>query len=678
MPDWQLGIDLGTSYTVAAVLEESQVKVIDVESRGQSRIPSVVFYNTDGDILVGTAAQQQAVFAPDRFEPSPKRCIADGEVFLGDKFVPVAELMSAVLLKVYTEACRQHGEVVPSATRVTHPAEWAEARLNVLRGAVEGAGLPHAVLVPEPVAAAAWIAMAKTAPGRHIAVYDFGGGTFDAAVLRRTDEGFDVAGPPSGRDPLGGEDLDRLIIDHVGGLLADEHPEEWAALINPPDASWRRSATGLRAEVQRAKETLSDVLVCQLWVPGIEREVQLTRTELDALIGPAIDETVNSLTEAIEAAGLEPSELDGIYLVGGSSRIPLVADTIWRTLEIQPAVQDSPKSVVAMGAAAWGSSLHDAAARAHAQLAERASALAAASIAEKSFTSAGKDSETRFRSHLALVKGAGAEERGSTFTALLVVDHPGGVTIRLRDEPARGRDVMTLSQEILQVRSSRMSDFKEVSVEPMDVLGTPGGFERRFSASTPGGPTEMFERYLAVGGRVFVLACPERAREVADSIEMTDPTLANDRYFEARFTLDLPDGWTASERLNLTQAGSGHQVIADHVLAPTPVSLELWRGRQVSGLVRQVPGAEVVSSKSARILNKLDGEEVLIRSGQGRSTLLTKLWLAILDDRNAYEITISLPEHEQALFATLAAIALINPRVVPRPSKLAATVAKPS
>jgi molecular chaperone DnaK (HSP70) len=243
---------------------------------------------------------------------------------------------------------------VPRATRITHPAQWADARLNVLRAAVSRAELPNAVLIAEPVAAAAWIAMATTKPGGLIAVYDFGGGTFDAAVLRRTDNGFEVAGPPSGRDPLGGEDLDRCILGHLANLLAEEHPEQWPLLMNPPDASWRRAAAGLREEVQRAKEMLSDVLVCQLWVPGIEREVQLTRGELDEQIGGHVTATVESLVEAIDAAGITTDDLTGVYLVGGSSRIPLVADTIWRDLHVRPAVQDNPKSVVAMGAAAWG------------------------------------------------------------------------------------------------------------------------------------------------------------------------------------------------------------------------------------------------------------------------------------------------------------------------------------
>ncbi len=658
MGDWQLGIDFGTSYTVAAVLEDAQVRVVDVESNGQSRIPSVVFLNTDGDLLVGTSAQHQAVFAPERFEPSPKRCIAAGEVFLGDRFVPVADLIAAVLRRIHTETSRQHGETTPSATRVTHPAEWADARLNVLRAAIEGAGLPHAVLVPEPVAAAAWIAMAKTAPGGHIAVYDFGGGTFDAAVLRRTQSGFEVAGPPSGRDPLGGEDLDRLIVNQLGRLLSDDHGEEWAKLMNPPDAAWRRSAAGLRTEVQRAKETLSEVLVCQLWVPGIEREVQLTRAELEQLITPAVHETVASLKEAIEAAGLAPAELDGIYLVGGSSRIPLVADIIWRDLGIQPTVQENPKSVVAMGAAAWGSPLHTAAAEV---AVPPPAPTQTPSRLDPSAPIAPEGSESTFRSHVVMVMGAGTEQRGTVCTSALVVDHRGGATIRVRDEPANGRDVLSLSDEVLQVRSSRMAGFRELSVGPADVLGLPGGFERRFVSATVSGELEMFERYLVAGDRALVLACPEQDRAVADAITLGEPLLPKGKYFEPSFGLDVPEGWTASERAILSQTKTGNQIIADHVLAPTMITGEQWRERQVAALLRQMPDASLISVNPSRVFNRIEGEEVLIRSKQGRTVLLTKLWLAVVDGRNAYEVTVSLRERDQALFATMAAIAVLSP-----------------
>jgi molecular chaperone DnaK len=349
--DWHLGIDFGTSFTVVAASRDGTATVIDVESNGSSRMPSSVFFTQDEEFLVGTAALHQAVFNPERFEPTPKRAIGEGEIFLGDQLVPVVDLVAAVLRRVYSEACRQQGETVPATVCVTHPADWSATRLNVLREAIEKSGMRAATLVPEPVAAATRFAMA-TPMGKCIAVYDFGGGTMDAAVLRRTDQDFTVAGQPAGRDPLGGEDIDRRIIDYVGTLVGEEDPD-WLALLDAENTKDRHNAATLRAEVRRAKETLSEVSACQLWLPGLERAIQLTRVELEGLIASDVDATVDTLQRALEDAHETPADLAGIYLIGGSSRIPLVADTIWRRLEVRPVVQDNPKSVVALGASGW-------------------------------------------------------------------------------------------------------------------------------------------------------------------------------------------------------------------------------------------------------------------------------------------------------------------------------------
>ena len=218
---------------------------------------SAVFLAEDDTILVGKQAQHQALFKPDRYEPTPKRSIGLGKVFLGDGPIEVSDLVAGVFRRVYAEACRQQGSTTPSDVRVTHPADWEELRLQVLRRAVGAAGVESATLIAEPVAAAARIATVATEPGQLIAVYDFGGGTFDAAVLRRTDDGFEVAGPPKGRDPLGGEDIDRRIWDHMASLMSDEYPTEWAKLDSPDDDRWRLYAGRLREEIQAAKETLS-------------------------------------------------------------------------------------------------------------------------------------------------------------------------------------------------------------------------------------------------------------------------------------------------------------------------------------------------------------------------------------------------------------------------------------
>src|ERR1700685_4044667 len=135
MSPWELGIDFGTSYTVAAVAKDANVTTVDVEANGRSRLPSSVFLSLDGEILVGTAAQHQAVFAPERYEPTPKRALGEGDLFLGDDLIPVADVVAAVRRRVYTEASRQQGESAPNAVYVTHPADWGEARLDVLREA---------------------------------------------------------------------------------------------------------------------------------------------------------------------------------------------------------------------------------------------------------------------------------------------------------------------------------------------------------------------------------------------------------------------------------------------------------------------------------------------------------------------------------------------------------------
>jgi actin-like ATPase involved in cell morphogenesis len=347
---WRLGIDFGTNYTVVAVEEGGQVRTVDLEADGKTRMPSAVLLNVDGSILVGTAAERQAVFLPERYEPTPKRILMEQEAFLGDRSIPVTDLVAAVFRRAFTETCRQQGETIPETTVVTHPADWSDFRLERLKEALSKAGIVDAELLPEPVAAAIAVCSRDTSAGTTIAMYDFGGGTFDAAVLSRTSDGFDLAGPPSGVDPLGGEDLDECIVNYLGELLAEEEPDDWARLSNPPDVEWRRNAAEFRIQVRNVKETLSNTGVARLWVPGLNREVQLTKAELNELIRPYVDSTVTCLERAIDAAGTTAGALGGIHLVGGSSRIPLVAETVWRRLDVQPLTHDNPKAVVAVGA----------------------------------------------------------------------------------------------------------------------------------------------------------------------------------------------------------------------------------------------------------------------------------------------------------------------------------------
>lgn len=628
MTPWSLGIDFGTSYTVAAVSAEGESRTIDAEGNGRDRMPSSTFLTKEGEILVGTAAQHQATFAPDRYEPTPKRVLGEGQIFLGDQMVDVCDLAGAVLAKAYTEACRQQGERTPDALRLTYPADWGESRRAVLIEACERGRLPTPELIPEPVAAAVKIAYQATPRDRHIAVYDYGGGTFDAAVLLRTATGFEVAGPPVGRDPLGGEDIDERIIGYLGELLAQEYGERWQALLDPPDLDSRRDAADLRAEVQRAKETLSEASACQLWVPGLKRDVQITRKELENLIREDIGGTVDALESALAEAGVAANTLAGLYLVGGSSRIPLVSDMLWARFGVKPAVQDNPKSVVATGAATW-------------------------TTAPRATNGASARELVQFRPRLAVAVGTpGASE--DHCVGMLLVTRPGEspLTVRALDEPARGNDTAGLAGLALRAQSARVPGFREESSTAATVAGVEGGIERRFSMTVGGRQVAMLEQYLVSNGRALVINSPEEARSIAESIALGEPPGAGAGTFFVRFELPVPAAWTTTERLRLSAAAAHHTVTTEHLALQGSDGEAAWRQRALDELMR-MPSARLAARAPARLFGSLAGEIITVTWREKAVPMITKLGLAAADGA-AFSMTVTLPHADQQLFPQLA------------------------
>jgi actin-like ATPase involved in cell morphogenesis len=690
MSPWDLGIDFGTSYTVAAVARDGNVTTVDVESNGRSRLPSSVFLSLDGQILVGTAAQHQAVFAPERYEPTPKRVLGEGELFLGDRLIAVSELAAAVLRRVYTEACRQQGETAPAAVRITHPADWNESRKSILREAVEKAGMPDYELMTEPVAAAVRISLAGTQPGQTIAVYDFGGGTFDAAVLLRTSDGFEIAGPPAGRDPLGGEDIDVRIVNYLGEVLADEYPEDWPKLLDPPDVSWRHKASDLREEVQRAKETLSEVTVCQLWVPGIERDVQLTRDELEDLIVTDIDATVDCLQRALDDANVKAKDLAGIYLVGGSSRIPLVGTTIYRRLDVMPSVQDNPKSVVALGAASWDMALKNAVVTKRpeppvvggvgvagatprpgpgpegvgGQPPQVPAGVQTAAPGIATQPVATTPGASIFRSAIVMAVGIDAWPEGCACVSELVIEFPGppAISLRARDEPASVGNVHQLAGQVGAFRAARTPGFVQHWVGPAQVLGDTG-VERRFSIAAPQGSIPMFEQYLIVSGRALVIAGAEASRGVAATMRLRPNTMAPEQWFESRFSVECPPRWSPNERVNLRRNVSNHAVTAEQLSLPAGMPDGEWRKRQLDALFIGFSGASLASHVAGPVLNHFDGEILTVRWNNRGVPMLTKRGLAV-SGRTGYMVTITLPFSDQSQFSPLARQARLHPDIV--------------
>lgn len=357
-----LAIDFGTTATAAAVREADGTVSGLVLANGAATMPSAVFADAGGHLLVGLRADQAAGHEPDRYEPTPKRRVGRSRVLLGDKGFRPAELIAAVYEAVITEAIRQHDGTPPVGLVLTHPVAWAETRLAVLREAARLAGenlgvdLPAPDFMPEPVAAAAHYALSDAGGmdvGALFAIYDLGGGTFDATALRRTDSGFDVLAS-GGIDPLGGFDFDARLFRYLGVTHIEKAvPDIWHELSSPaPDdeqVTVRRHT--FQAGVRQLKEDLSEHTQQTIRLPGIQTPTLVTRDEFETLIQADLEATTAELNATVRRAGSSIDELAGIYRIGGASRIPLVGNLLDQ-LRRPVHVVDHPKTVVSLGAAA--------------------------------------------------------------------------------------------------------------------------------------------------------------------------------------------------------------------------------------------------------------------------------------------------------------------------------------
>jgi hypothetical protein len=353
---WVLGVDLGTSHTVA-MLRRADGRTRPLLFDGQPLLPSAVYLDTTGRLHVGRDAIRLGQAEPGRLEPNPKRHVDAETVLLGGADVPTADLFAALLGAVAREAVAAIGFLPPAV--LTSPAAWGSRRREVLTTALASAGWPPTTrLLPEPVAAARYFADVLRRPipvGSALAVFDFGGGTLDIAVVRN--EGFTPEGLPQfavaasgGLDDLGGLDLDAALVEHLGGELQKTEAAAWLSLTEPVTLAQWRARRQFWDDVRGAKEMLSRTALAPVPVPGVEHAVHLTRDELEAAVGPLLRRGVAETETVIRAAGLAPTELAGLFLIGGSSRVPLVARLLHSELGIAPTVLEQPELPVAEGA----------------------------------------------------------------------------------------------------------------------------------------------------------------------------------------------------------------------------------------------------------------------------------------------------------------------------------------
>ncbi len=369
-----LGIDLGTTNSVMAVIEAGEPTVIP-NAEGANLTPSVVAVSKSGERLVGQVAKRQAITNPEntifsikRFmgrkfnDPEVQRDIklvpykvteapnGDIQVWLGGKAYSPQEVSAMILQKLKTDAEQYLGEKITQAV-ITVPAYFNDAQRQATKDAGRIAGLEVARIINEPTASAlAYGLDKKSAPEEEVAVYDLGGGTYDISVLTLSEGVFEV-NATNGDTHLGGDDFDQRIIDWV----ADEFKRDQGIDLRQDRMALQR----LKEAAEKAKIELSTTQSTEINLPFISADAQgpkhlsmtLTRAKLEQLVGDLIDRTIPPMRNALDDAKFKPGDIDEILLVGGQTRMPAVQQKVQAFFGKEPHKGINPDEVVAVGAA---------------------------------------------------------------------------------------------------------------------------------------------------------------------------------------------------------------------------------------------------------------------------------------------------------------------------------------
>lgn len=337
-----VGIDLGTTYSVIATVRDGTPEILEGESGRLT--PSVVLFD-DGEPLVGSVAKNMAALRPDDYVAFVKRQMGGGKpAFIdGEDREYLPEDVSAFILRHLAAAAGQAlGEEIRDVV-VTVPAYFDDAARVATKDAAEIAGLNVLRLINEPTAAGIAYGLAKNASGTFL-VYDLGGGTFDVTVMKVTDGGIDVIATEGNR-ALGGFDFD----NHLMRIVADA-----VAADGGPDLfDDGRLETRLRLDCEEAKRRLSQLDKTVVRTAADDRLFQttVTRADFEAATAPLLKRTEDVIDEVLDAAGLTWAGIDRVLLIGGSSRMPMVASMVERMSGTRPRIDVNPDEAVAIGAA---------------------------------------------------------------------------------------------------------------------------------------------------------------------------------------------------------------------------------------------------------------------------------------------------------------------------------------
>ena len=345
-----IGIDLGTTNSCVAVMEGKDVKVI-TNPEGNRTTPSVVAFK-NGERIVGDAAKRQVVTNKNCVSSIKRLMGTSQKVELEGKMYTPQEVSAMILsyMKDYAESYL--GEKVDKAV-ITVPAYFNDAQRQATKDAGKIAGLEVERIINEPTAAALAFGIDKLEKEQRVLVFDLGGGTFDVSILDLADGTFEVLAT-AGDNHLGGDDFDNVLVD----WLVDNFKKENGVDLRNDKMALQR----LKEAAEKAKKDLSGMVQTQISLPFISAgadgplhlEATLTRAQFDKMTKFLVDRTVKPVRQALSDAGLQPSDIDQVLLVGGSTRIPAVQEAVKQELGKEPNKSVNPDEVVAMGAAIQG------------------------------------------------------------------------------------------------------------------------------------------------------------------------------------------------------------------------------------------------------------------------------------------------------------------------------------
>ncbi len=345
-----IGIDLGTTNSCVAVLENGDPIVI-TNPEGNRTTPSVVAFK-NGDKIVGDAAKRQVVTNKNSVISIKRKMGSNEKVELEGKYYTPQEISAMILqyMKTYAEAYL--GEPVTKAV-ITVPAYFNDAQRQATKDAGRIAGLEVERIINEPTAAALAFGIDKTNIEQKVLVYDLGGGTFDVSILQLADGTFEVLAT-AGNNRLGGDDIDNILVD----WMCDDFKKNHGIDLKKDRMALQR----IKEAAEKAKKDLSSMKEVQISIPFISAnsdgplhiETSLTRAKFEDMIKGIVEKTIGPVRQALSDAGLTKNDIDQVLLVGGSTRIPCVQEAVRRELGKEPNKSVNPDEVVAMGAAIQG------------------------------------------------------------------------------------------------------------------------------------------------------------------------------------------------------------------------------------------------------------------------------------------------------------------------------------